>query len=67
MKQNIGISLDKAILDQVDSTRGDIPRSRMLASLIAKGIELTNTTKKPKETGAGRQAQTPATTTNGGE
>jgi len=42
MRQNVCISLQREIIDYVDAQRGFIPRSRVLESLIEKGIACEN-------------------------
>jgi len=40
MRQNVCISLKREVLDYIDSGRGETPRSRVVESLITKGIEI---------------------------
>ena len=40
MRQNVCISLRREVLDYIDSGRGETPRSRIVESLITKGIEI---------------------------
>jgi hypothetical protein len=40
MKVPTGLSIEKKTLDQIDSRRGQIPRSRILEELINKGLSL---------------------------
>jgi len=48
MRQNICISLERTVIDHIDSNRGDVPRSRVVESLITKGIESENITSYPQ-------------------
>jgi hypothetical protein len=45
MRQNVCISLNRAIIDHIDSSRGDVPRSRVVESLISRGIDFDKTVK----------------------
>ena len=60
MRQNVCISLNRDVLDNIDSERGDTPRSRVIESLITKGIESENIAScsqhpiKEKEEGSAR-------------
>ena len=42
MRRNICCSLSDTTLDEIDSKRGLIPRSRYIESLISKGVEIEN-------------------------
>lgn len=42
MRQNICISIERGLLDHIDSERGNVPRSREIESLVIKGIEFGN-------------------------
>ena len=44
MKQNICESQKRGLINPIDSKRGQTPGSRMVESLIAKGMELENET-----------------------
>jgi len=42
MRQNVCISLNRDVLESIDIDRGEIPRSRIIESLITKGMESEN-------------------------
>jgi hypothetical protein len=42
MRQNVCISLQRELIDYIDTQRGFVPRSRVLESLIEKGIACEN-------------------------
>jgi len=42
MRQNVCISLQRELIDYIDTQRGFVPRSRVLESLIEKGIACKN-------------------------
>ena len=66
MRQNLSISLKKELLEYIDVNRGEIPRSRVIESLIQKGV-VVGTDKcwsqmnqtKPKEEGDAGAKQLP--------
>jgi hypothetical protein len=49
MRQNICISLKKDVIDPISSKRVNVPRNRVLESLIAKGMEFETITSCPQK------------------
>jgi len=49
MKQNVCFSVEKEVLDYIDAGRGDRPRSRVIESLIKKGMEIEKDTSYTQE------------------